>query len=242
MSTWVIDENSVTVQCGWYVWPIIVAAMILAGGGLAIGLSAGQRIKGVDPTNLATYTWALATFIILICKSVMVNNWTWSDFLHQRVRCLSVSELEAVTKINPQLLIAKLLHDEGGGSVLKIRGPFNSVFMNRSDSGFSIDQPIEIGTLLLSGLTLLKVVTPRGHALVCLDSRRGTDLKVVEHQGNQAKEHLVCEDINRLQKRAKEGSVSHGHKHPVKLQLTRTSDLKWKRVRGVYNVMDTIFV
>jgi hypothetical protein len=45
---------------------------------------------------------------------------------------------------------------------------------------------------------LLKVVAPRGHALVCLDSRRGTDLKVVAHQDNQAKEQLVCEDVNRL--------------------------------------------
>lgn len=239
MDTWVIDEISVTVQCGWYVWPVIIAAVALAGGGLAFGLSAGQLITGVDPSNIAMYTWVLAAFIVLICKSVMVNDWTWSDFLHRRVRCFSVSELEAVTKINPQLIMAKLLHDEGGGSLLKTRGPFNSVFMNRSSDGFSIDQPIDINTILLSGLTLLKVVTPRGHALVCLDSRRGTDLKVVEHQGNQSKEFLVCEDVNQSQQRAKEGNGSGGQKQ--RLQLTRTSNFKWKRVQGVF-VMDSEFV
>lgn len=239
MDTWVIDEISVTVQCGWYVWPVIIAAVALAGGGLAFGLSAGQLITGVDPSNIAMYTWVLAAFIVLICKSVMVNDWTWSDFLHRRVRCLSVSELEAVTKIHPQLIMAKLLHDEGGGSLLKTRGPFNSVFMNRSADGFSIDRPIDINTILLSGLTLLKVVTPRGHALVCLDSRRGTSLKVVEHQGDQSKEFLVCEDVNQSQQRAKEGNSSGGQKQ--RLQLTRTSNFKWKRVQGVF-VMDSEFV
>jgi hypothetical protein len=30
-------------------------AVIIAGGGLAIGFSVGQRIKGVDLSNLSTY-------------------------------------------------------------------------------------------------------------------------------------------------------------------------------------------
>jgi hypothetical protein len=170
----------------------------------------------------------------LSAKSLQVKDWTWNDFLHRRVRCCSVSELHAVTGINEQLIIAKLLHDECGSSVLKIRGPYNSVFLKRSTDGFSIDRPIYMATLLLSGLTLLKVVTPRGHALVCLDSRRGTDLRIVEHQGDQSKEHLVCEDINRLQERAK----AENH---LRLQLTRSNNLKWKRVQGIYNVMDAEF-
>jgi hypothetical protein len=105
----------------------------------------------------------------LACNSLQVKDWTWNDFLHRRARCCLVSQLHAVTGINEQLIIAKLLHDERGSSVLKIRGPYNSVFLKHSTDGFSIDRPIYMATLLLSGLTLLKVVTPRGHALVCLD-------------------------------------------------------------------------
>lgn len=78
----------------------------------------------------------------------------------------------------------------------KTRGPYNTVFQCKSDygSGFSIDQSLTTRTMLLSGLTLLKVVTPLSHALVCLDGRRGTDLKVVEHSDMGGGNHLVCMD------------------------------------------------
>jgi hypothetical protein len=236
MDNWVIDENSVTVACGWYVWPIIAVAATLAGGGLAIGFSVGGRIPGVDPSNLATYLWVVAAFIMLIGKSIHVKEWTWNDFLHRRVRCCSVSELHAITGMNEQLIIAKLLHDECGGSVLKIRGPYNSVFLRRCTEGFSIDSPIETGTLLLSGLTMLKVVTPRGHALVCLDSRRGADLRIVYHQSDQSREHLVCQDINPQYKRTRGAAGDE-----IRLPLMRTKNLKWKRVQGIYKVRDARF-
>ncbi|KAJ6257336.1 hypothetical protein Dda_8225 [Drechslerella dactyloides] len=192
MNSWIIDENSVTVHCGLFVGSVIAGALLLAAGGLVIGFSVGERIHGVDPSNLATYLWVLATFIILVCKSALVENWAWNDFLHRRVRCRSVSELQAVTGINEQLIMAKLLHDEcGGRGVLTTRGPYNSIFLKRSDDGFSIDRPLRTRTMLLSGLTLLKIVTPRGHALVCLDARRGTRLRVVGHQGLQNREYLA---------------------------------------------------
>lgn len=250
MDQWVIDEKSVVIQCGWYVWPTILVAALLVGGGLIIGFSVGERIHGVDPSNLASYLWVVAAFIIVIAKSVHVKDWTWNDFLHRRVRCCSVSELHALTGINEQLIMAKLLHDEGdygsGGSVLKIRGPYNSVFRKRaSGEGFSIDVPVTTRTLLLSGLTLLKAVTPRGHALVCLDSRRGADLRVVEHQGGQNNEHLVCADINpprtkRSESRANKRWSGYGDTE-IRLPLTRCKTLKWKRVQGIYNVMDATF-
>ncbi|KAB2573874.1 hypothetical protein DBV05_g7478 [Lasiodiplodia theobromae] len=175
MQGWVVDETSVTIPCKTYVWTVMGAAMLLAGGGVAIGFTVGGRIQAVDPFNLATYTWVLAAFVILICKAVLVENWTWSDFLHQRVKCRSVSELAATTRIDEQLIMAKLLHDDCGGTILLTRGPYNSVFRRQTDgtNGFSIDRPISAETLMLSGLALLKVVTPRGHAIVCLDYRCG---------------------------------------------------------------------
>ncbi|KAK1240273.1 hypothetical protein MKX08_007715 [Trichoderma sp. CBMAI-0020] len=238
MDRWIIDETGITVACKFQVWSVLIVAFIIAGGGLSI-MATGNRISGVDPSNLSTYLWVVAGVYLLICKSRFVEDWPWSDFLHFRVRCRSVSELHAISGINEQFIMAKLLHDERGGSELKTRGPYNKAFLQRdSTDGFSIDCPLQMKTLLLSGLIMLKVVTPRGHALVCLDARRGTELKVVEHQGNQAQEHLICEDIHRLQdRRGKKKSEDK-----TRLQLMRSKELKWKRVQGVYGDMNAEFV
>ncbi|KUI70249.1 hypothetical protein VM1G_06341 [Cytospora mali] len=238
MENWVIDESGVTVTCQFQVCYIVLVAFLIAGGGLCI-MAVGNRITGVDPSNLSTYLWVVAGFYLLVCKSRFVEEWPWSDFLHFRVRCRSVSELHAITGINEQFIMAKLLHDERGGSVLKTRGPYNKVFLQRdSNDGLSIDCPLHPTTLLLSGLIMLKVVTPRGHALVCLDARRGTDLKVVEHQGSQSQQHLICEDINRLQEQHGRRKSPEG----IRLQLVTSKDLKWKRVQGLYKDMEAEYV
>ncbi|KXH63005.1 hypothetical protein CNYM01_09746 [Colletotrichum nymphaeae SA-01] len=239
MDEWVIDETCVTVPCPGYVWGVIFTAVLFAAGGLGIGFSVGERINGVDPSNLATYLWVVAAFTVLVGKSMKVKEWAWNDFLRRRVRCCSVSELQSVTGIGGQLIIAKLLHDERGGSALNIRGPYNSVFLRRSTEGFSIDKPISSSTLLLSGLTMLKVVTAKGHALVCLDFRRGTDLRVISHMPNPQEEHLICEQVDRLQPGA--GGAAEKSQAHVKHALSRSRGLKWKRVQGLYE-LDAKFV
>ncbi|POS75010.1 hypothetical protein DHEL01_v206591 [Diaporthe helianthi] len=163
---WVVDEMSVTVPCPEYVWRVIAVASLLAGGGLGIGFSVGDRINGVDPSNLATYLWVVAAFIILIAKNMKVKEWAWNDFLRRRVRCCSVSELQSMTGVDAQLIIYKLLHDERRGSVLNIRGPYNSAFLRRANEGFAIDVPISSSTLRRSGLVMLKVATAQGYALI----------------------------------------------------------------------------
>ncbi|KAI3548433.1 hypothetical protein CABS03_04518 [Colletotrichum abscissum] len=240
MDEWVVDEMCVTVPCPGYVWGVIFTAVLFAAGGLGIGFSVGERINGVDPSNLATYLWVVAAFIVLVGKSMKVKEWTWNDFLRRRVRCCSVSELQSITRIDGQLIIAKLLHDERRGSVLNIRGPYNSAFLRRSTEGFSIDKPISSSTLLISGLTMLKVVTAKGYALVCLDFRRGTNLRVIGHTPDPQKEHLVCEQIDRLQSRV--GATADDAQPQTKHAFSRSSGLKWKRVLGIYQQMDAKFV
>ncbi|RSM05282.1 hypothetical protein CDV31_009680 [Fusarium ambrosium] len=242
MDGWVVDETSVTIPCRRYVSTVVSSALALAGGGLAIGFTVGDRIEGVDPFNLATYAWVLAAFIVLVCKAILVEGWAWSDFLRWRVRCHSVSELVATTGMDEQVIIAKLLHEDCGDGILTTRGPFNSVFRNQAEDagGFSIDRPIHPSTLILSGLGLLKVVTPRGHAIVCLDHRRGTVLTAVEHTASQDKRRLICEDADR---HTKDNAVKHrtewrSSPRPAKLRLTSTEDFKWKRVQGFYNFQD----
>ncbi|KAK0613660.1 hypothetical protein B0T14DRAFT_526673 [Immersiella caudata] len=245
MNGWQVDESSVTVVCGRYVFGVMSSAVALGAGGLTIGFTVGERIPGVDPFNLATYTWVLAAFVILICKAVLVESWAWSDFLQFKVRCKSVSELAATTGMDEQVIIAKLLHDDGGDSIMVTKGPFNSVFRRQSgsDDGFSINVKIKPITLILSGLAPLKVVTPRGHAIVCLDHRRGTFLAFVEHEGVKEKELLVCDELDRhitdwkapKPRRAWRGA---NHVEPCKLHLTKSMGFKWKRVQGLCDLKE----
>lgn len=236
---WMMSEDSITVNCKFYVLSLAFVAFVLAGGGVAIGFTVGDAIQSVDPFNIATYTWVLAAFVILICKAILVEEWSWSDFLHGRVRCRSISELEAVTGIRDQLIIAKLLHDESGGGILTTKGPYNSIFLRRSEEfGFSIDRPIETTTMLISGLTPLKVITPRGEALACLDARRGTHLRAVEHSAKPGAKYLVCTDLDRRLKMA--GTTDRAKR--TRLQLALSKELKWKRVVGVYKADGVVFV
>ncbi|ELQ33229.1 hypothetical protein OOU_Y34scaffold00979g12 [Pyricularia oryzae Y34] len=239
---WVMDETSVVVSCPRYVLSVMAVAVILGAGGLVIGFTVGDRIEAVDPFQIASYAWLFAAFVILVCKSVLVREWSWADFLRSRVRCRSVSELEAVTGFPGQMIIAKLLHDESSGGILSTRGPYNSVFLRRNNEGFSIDQPISTSTMLMSGLTPLKVVTPKGYALVCLDSRHKTRLRVIEHQADPKEQYLVCEDVSRKQRRAREGDGAAEKLKSTKLQLFLTRDVKWKRVLGIYDAENVVFV
>lgn len=290
MDGWTYTEDAVVVQCRMYVSIVAAGGSVLVAGGLAIGLCLNDRLRGVDPFNITVYAWALAAFIVLVCKAILVENWSWSDFLHGCVKCRSVTELKAVTGIGDQLIIAKLLHDEQE-SVLKTRGPYNHVFLRKlggqaagksngdgggmlpatgsggdgGGGGFSIDVPVTTKTLLLSGLSMLKVETPLGHALVCLDARRGTELSVVEHRWvGKDEERLMCSSIDRLAQRAaalaKRGggdAKRHGGASKddaggggglrgqqgslLKLPL-KSGKLEWRKVEGVYNVLDAVFV
>ncbi|KAI9899436.1 hypothetical protein N3K66_005897 [Trichothecium roseum] len=237
MDAWVY---AVIVSCRLYVWIVCSGAAVLVAGGLAIGLTLQDRLKSVDPFNMTVYTWALAAFLILICKAVMVENWAWQDFLRSAVKCRSLTELHAITSISEQLIIAKLLHDEQD-SVLQTSGPYNAVFRRKVEggaSGFSIDVPVNNKTLLLSGLSMLKVETAFGHALVCLDSRKGTDLSVVQHRRVRKDEvELACSSIDRIVKAAsKNGEQGSPLRSPL-----RPTKLDWRRVEGVYNNLQATF-
>jgi len=94
----------------------------------------------------------------------------------------------------------------------------------------------------MSGLTPLKVLTPRGQALVCLDVRRGTGLRLVGHQANTAEHYLVCEDVNNLEKLAKWGDDARGMGNCMQLQLLLSKGVNWKKVLGIYDAQNAVFV
>ena len=87
--------------------------------------------------------------------------------------CRSVQELASVTGLDEQAIIAHLLSSESETPLLA-KGPYNSAFSNTDSDGFSIDVPPKVGTLALSGIVILEVLTESGPALVSLDLRPRT--------------------------------------------------------------------
>ncbi|KAJ4116149.1 hypothetical protein NW768_011121 [Fusarium equiseti] len=164
MNSWTFEESSVMVSCKIYVWTTMILAIALAIGGVAVGFTVKDKIKGVDPFNVTTYCWVLAAFYILVAKSLRVEVWSWRDFLRGRVRCRSVTELHSVTRIPEELIICKLLDTEDT-TILNTRGPHNAVFRRKAENGFSIDTRLSLWTMLLSGLIMVKVNTTQGPAL-----------------------------------------------------------------------------
>ncbi|OTB10490.1 hypothetical protein K445DRAFT_380084 [Daldinia sp. EC12] len=237
MSNWVFEEGGVRVKCDWYVGICMFIAAILVVGGIVAGLTINERLPGVDPFNIATFCWVLAAFFILIVKSIRVAQWPWRDFLRREVLCRSVSELSSVTRIDSQLIIAQLLLNEDI-TQLKTRGPFNCVFSRRTESaeGFSIDEPLSMRTMLLSGLIMVQVHGQyHGEFLVCLDIRKGTDYNCVpdSNSGIGQREYIVSAMLSDKNKASEDG--------PIRIHLKRTHEVAWGGIVGFYNQENSCF-
>ncbi|KAM0203026.1 hypothetical protein ACHAPI_001196 [Fusarium lateritium] len=235
MKDWVFEENGVRVRCDWYVGTVSTAAALLVIAGIAAAVTMGERLPGVDPFNITTFSWILATFIILIAKSARVVSWPWWDFLHRQVLCRSLSELKAVTGIDEQLLLARLLQEESG-TRLQTRGPYNTVFLRKASGGdgFSIDQPVSIRTMLLSGLIMIQVqAIYHGKFLVCLDLRRGTDYHLISQTREAKVEEGECIISDGLTGEPVQGTI-----HRINLKTAKAS---WSRVIGVFGRKNAVF-
>ncbi|KAI0437194.1 hypothetical protein F4803DRAFT_571200 [Xylaria telfairii] len=233
---WVFEEKGVMVQCREYVLACMLAALLLVVGGLAVGSSLGQRISGVDPFNITTYTWVLAAFLLLVAKSIRVGDWPWNDFLHGRVLCKSVSELSRVTGIDEQFIFVKLLQDERE-SFLETRGPYNVIFRRKSDNGFSIDRPLNLWPMLLSGLIMVETESIRGRSLVCLDLRKGTEHDIVGNVGDA--EHLQDKYIHSA--RALDIKDGAQDVDATRIRLTE-GKVTWLRTVGLYANQEAKFI
>ncbi|KAK0726645.1 hypothetical protein B0T21DRAFT_293493 [Apiosordaria backusii] len=234
MKKWVLEEKGVMVRCRFYVSVVIALCALLVIGGIVIGITVGNRIAGVDPFNVTTYCWVFAAFIVVVCKSVRVHDWPWNDFLYGRVLCKSVSELSSVTGIQDQLIIAYLLEQEPT-SWLCTRGPFNVVFRRQKEDGFSIDRPINMWTMLLSGLIGIEVESISGRGLVYLDLRRGTSHYEVSSwrsaSSDDVEDLLSCERLN-------DQRVEYGRPH---VKLAR-NNMEWFRTIGLYGKDNAVFI
>lgn len=57
---WMIDETTIVIPNRKYAWGFLGGCLVLVLGGMAMGLSVGNRIEGVDPLGFATYCWVLS--------------------------------------------------------------------------------------------------------------------------------------------------------------------------------------
>ncbi|GAW16578.1 hypothetical protein ANO14919_060100 [Xylariales sp. No.14919] len=237
MEKWVFEEKGVMVQCRKYVLTWMSICFLLVGGGLAVGASLGQRISGVDPFNITTYSWVLAAFFLLVAKSIRVENWSWNDFLHGRVLCKSVSELSSVTGIDEQFIFVKLLQDERE-SFLETRGPYNVVFRRKSQDGFSIDRPLNIWAMLLSGLIVVETESVRGRSLVYLDLRPGTKFHTIKRLGDSKS---IQDEKYIHSSRVLDDENQNHDVGATRIRLTK-GKIEWLRTVGLYANQEAKFI
>ncbi|KAF2186507.1 hypothetical protein K469DRAFT_706494 [Zopfia rhizophila CBS 207.26] len=234
---WDIEETSVRVQCPQYVYTVLTICGILVAGGLTSAFTMGQRVRGVDPFGIATFSWVVAGFIVVVSKSIRVNDWPWRDFLLGRVTCRSLSELQAVTGLNDQDLLLYLLTKESE-NVLITRGPYNKMFTRKGDSGFSIDIKPEMRTLFSSGVIFVKVSMSDGSALVCLDLRRGAEKRDVRteirHNERMCEGDLVCQYPPRPGDMIQDVELSQLTEGRMYIVFSR-----WRKILGIYHSAET---
>ncbi|KAI1745487.1 hypothetical protein F4680DRAFT_402359 [Xylaria scruposa] len=235
---WIIDERSIVISDIWYSWVVLFAVGVLVTGALVL-VAVQDKIAGVDPSNLSVLVWTAAGFLVVYFKSRRVENWPWRDFLRGRVVCRSVSEVHAVTKIDPQLLLAVLLRCETRMFLHK-RGPFNALFELQSDDGFAIDVPPLTETAISGGHTFLMVDSFYGPALVGLRAKKWEGYKSFSPRDEKRGEGFICRDLRDpgsyslpLSER-RTGQASSKATEILPLYHIRTSDLEWYRVQGVF--------
>ena len=158
ISDWTVAEDSVRVHTFKYSSIILTIAIAVIGGSLSIPFLVGERITGVDPFQLVTFSWFLAGAFLVGAKSRYVENWPWHDFLRGQVVCRSVSELAEASNVEKQAVLLYLLYHEFRNRLV-FRGPYHSVFHRKSEAGiagFSIDVPVEHATVLAAGFIVLE--------------------------------------------------------------------------------------
>jgi len=234
VQTWTIEAKAITIPYRRYPWGVLGGCALIVVGGLVAGFTVGDRIAGVDPFNIAMFTWVLAGFVTILAKSVRVENWPWRDFIQGRIRCKTLTEVSAVTGIDPQTLLTILIRLERKMGLEK-QGPFRAIWSRSADDGFSIDHPKETNTLMESGRLLIKVQSLDGPALVVLQADWWALYSSVRPKGrSEPNAGWVCRDFQ------DPGSWRKDDGKVVPLYTLCTNDVVWVRVLGVFKE-DAVF-
>lgn len=241
VSDWVFDSEAIVIKCRMVAAIIIVPALLLAAGGVALLLAPYQKPKGVDPSNFMIFLWSIAISYLLMAKAFFVPDWPWHDFLRAEVYCRSISEVGRITGIDRQLILMHVLANERKLS-LRVKGPYAMLFSNldtasaNPKSGFAIDVPITLDTVYASGYLVLKIITQAGPRLVFVDGRAGTSDYIATVTGTKLRSYVVAEESGETPREKRQSS-----QRPM--QLVK-EDLSWKRhaVLGLYVNKSATFI
>ncbi|KJX92713.1 hypothetical protein TI39_contig5830g00012 [Zymoseptoria brevis] len=215
-NSWRFDEKSIIVPCKTYVWTCLFLSAIIVAGGLAISFSSRVRLHGVDLFNIASFTWIAVIFMLSLAQSRYIPAWAWHDFLHSRIVCRNVTELAHVSKLNPQLVLHKLLITEKSAN-LHTRGPYNSIF--------SINVPCTTSTLWTSDFVLFLGVGKTDRHIQVSDARPTSEFLAATHHS-----WSKCLGVPLL---SETGVQTSQVKHQNVLML-REDEFEGERILGLY--------
>ena len=237
MQAWTMDERSIAVPCRFFVISTLVFFITVLTGGLVFVFAGRGDVQGVDNSNILIFLWTLAVFGITLSKSWYSKDWGWHEFMRGKMICHGVTDLVRMAKIDSQIIIMFLLRNDQ--KRFFTRGPFNSFFNNRSFSrnlalantirgvsGFEIDCPVKLSTLVACGFLVFKVGRPEGSYLVCIGGKKRTESI---NLGTSAK-RLIC----------KAPQVQNEGKQPSELYFTEDT-LTWDSSYGLYTNTDICF-
>lgn len=230
MDEWIFAATIITVHCKPFVFGILIVCAILVIGALILPFFVKDKLPGVDPFQITTFTWLVVGVILITAKGRYVKEWSWHDFVHGRVVCDSITDLADVTGVDEQKILMKLLHNERSLNLLT-RGAHNGMFSRQSDSpseGFSIDEPVKLSTMLKSGFIILKVISHQGEHIICLDARKESYLDYADSDTSRLT-YLSCLEIPVPEETAER----KGRKSPNVLYLQRNS-IGWNKLVGLF--------
>lgn len=256
MSNWEISASSITVKCRTYVVFMQIMIMVIILGSIALPFTVRDRIKGVDPFQITTFSWLLSGALLVIAKSRYVSSWPWHDFLRGVVVCSTVSDLSDVSGVDAQVILLFLLHNEWN-TLLVSDGPYNGMFQRKTDprsisetknkekrneiltyrQGFSIDVPVNLTTMHGSGLVVLKAMNNSGEHLVCIDGRKGGMDGATQ---GERKFWMTCPGFNRDDLENYYDSGISDYDISKKVHMLQRESLSWTKILGVY-VKDSKF-
>jgi hypothetical protein len=231
MKKWIFSSTSVTVKCRPFVISTLSGCAVLIIGALVLPFLVKNRLPGVDPFQITTFTWLVVGVILIAAKSRYVSEWPWHDFVRGRVVCHSVDDVADVTGVDRQMILLKLLNNEH--STLQSRGPFNGMFSRRVEDaqpggsvvGFSIDVPVQLSTMLASGFIVLKVLSTQGEHLICLDARKKTAPDYANSRSHPVS-YLSCMDLP---------SGDESTKSENDVLYLRRNNIGWYKLVGLYH-------
>ncbi|KAK8070627.1 hypothetical protein PG997_010830 [Apiospora hydei] len=137
LQRWTIEDGSVTVKCRGYVAFILFLCAVIT-----LVFTVPPGVDDGDPFLYAYVATLVLGSILFVAKSYWMRDWPWHDFLKGRIVCHSVSEVVAVTRVDEQVVLLKLL-DHARASRFVTQGPYNAIFKRLDRSTNSDEEPEE---------------------------------------------------------------------------------------------------